>query len=167
MAHKEEPGELPTVADLLQRSQTKPLLIREDLDELLEAHPVKTEPPPEPARRVRPLWLALGAAAVLAGALFLFLPSADGGGTAVTPPRTPYTPPETSSEAVATISASAGPTTATAGIRQEPVKTTSAPPSTRKQPSAEPADPEETWRDLISSIVSSYQHSQGHHGPPR
>ena len=174
MARKDETGELVTVSELLERSQTKPLLIRGELDELLEAHPVKAEPreedapPPEPARRrVRPLWLAVGAAAVLGLALVLFLPSGDGGGTAVTPPRTPYVPPPTSSEAVATLTATAAPTTATAEIRQEPVATSAR--TGRKSASSPPAttqNPEDYWRDLISSVISSYQNEPGRHGPP-
>jgi hypothetical protein len=168
MARKDETGELVTVSELLERSQTKPLLIREELDELLEAHPVRTQeaPPPEPERRrVRPLWLAVGAAAVLGVALVLLLPSDDVGGTAGTPPRVPYTPPPTSSEAVATISATVAPTTATAGIRNEPVKTTS-----DRKPAAPPSETtlaEDDWRDLISSVISSYQNGPGGHGRPQ
>jgi len=173
MARKDETGELVTVSELLERSQTKPLLIRGELEELLEAHPVKTHrredeaPPPEPERRrVRPLWLAIGAAAVLGLALVLFLPSGDVGGTAVTPPKTPYVPPPTSSEAAATFSATAAPSTATAGIRQEPVETT--PVRAGRKPAGPPPDTaqqaEESWRDLLSSVISSYQNDPGHHG---
>lgn len=167
MARKDETGELATVAELLERSQTKPLLIREELDELLEAHPVRTPeaPPPEPERRrIRPLWLAVGAAAVLGVALVLFLPSDDKTGTAVTPPRVPYTPPATSSEAVATLSATVAPTTATAGIRNEPVKTTS---DRKAAPPSETTLAEDDWRDLISSVISSYQNGPGGHGRPQ
>lgn len=170
MARKTETGELVTVSELLERSQTKPLLIREELDELLEAHPVRAEeaPPPEPPRRIRPLWLAVGAAAVLGVALVLFLPHDEVGGTAVTPPRVPYTPLPTSSEAVATLSATVAPSTATAGIRNEPVETTSV------QAGRKPAGPppvttqdENDWRDLISSVISSYQNGPGGHGRPQ
>jgi len=168
MARKDETGELVTVSELLERSQTKPLLIREELEELLEAHPVKTQeaPPPEPERRrIRPLWLAAGAAAVLGIALVLLLPSDDVGGTAVTPPRVPYEPPPTSSEAVATISATVAPTTATAGIRDEPVGTTSV-----RKPAGSPSattQAEDVWRDFISSVISSYENGPGHGRPQR
>lgn len=181
MARKSESGELDTVAELLERSQTKPLLIREELDELLEAHPVKAEttetagpeprreeaPPPDHGRRVRPLWLGIGAAAVLGSALVLFLPSHEVEGTAVTPPRAPSAAP-TSSDAVTTLSAAAAPT-ATAGIEHTPVKTTSEPPGAGRKPAGQPPattpqQPEDYWRDYVSSVISSYEHGPGRHG---
>jgi hypothetical protein len=193
MAGTGDNGELATVAALLSQSQTKPLLIRGELDELLAEHPERPDQPGEPAepdeaetrraesppaeqsRRVGLFVLCAGAAVALGLAAVVLLQPSEVPGSAVTTPTGPAAPaPVTapSSDAVATISASSEPSTLTAGLDDTPVRTTGVPGAGRKPANpanpanpAPPEDPEQSWRDFVSSVESSFQN--GHGNPPR
>ncbi|MEU4246252.1 hypothetical protein AB0F15_02460 [Amycolatopsis sp. NPDC026612] len=172
MARTGGEGELPSVAELVSLSQTKPLVIRGELDAKLAEEPA-TEPEPvldplavvdaepaagEPAaegrpqeappaarsRRAKPYVLAAGAAVALGLAAVVLLQPHQVGGTAVPPPGAPapVVPPPTSSEAVETMSASAAAPPLTAEVRDSPVETTSAPAAAGRKPAH--ADPAAT-----------------------
>ncbi|WP_328449817.1 hypothetical protein [Amycolatopsis sp. NBC_00438] len=196
MARTGGEGELPSVAELVNLSQTKPLMIRGELDAKLAEEPAAEPqeprhdplaildaelaaddpgerahdaPPADPPRRTQPFVIgAVAAVALGLAAVVLFQPHVVGG-TAVPPPGAAAPPPPaTSSEAVATFSASAEPPPLTAGLQDTPVKTTSRPVAGRKPAnpvttSSTPA-PEDQWRDMVSSAISSWQHGHGRPG---
>ncbi|KDN20619.1 hypothetical protein [Amycolatopsis rifamycinica] len=119
MARTGGEGELPSVAELVNLSQTKPLLIRGELDAKLAEEAAATEPEPAhdplavldaelaagdepagddrpqdappagPARRAKPYVLAAGAAVGLGLAAVVLLQPHQVGGTAVPPPGAP------------------------------------------------------------------------------
>ncbi|WP_328644553.1 hypothetical protein OHS58_28115 [Amycolatopsis sp. NBC_00348] len=198
MARTGGEGELPSVAELVNLSQTKPLMIRGELDAKLagELAAESEEPRPDPLaildaelaaedvaddrpldappddrpRRTQPFVIgAVAAVALGLAAVVLFQPH-EVGGTAVPPPGAAAPPPPaTSSEAVATFSASAEPPPLTAGLQDTPVKTTSRPVAGRKPAnpvatSSTPPPPEDQWRDMVSSAISSWQHGHGRPG---
>lgn len=166
MARTGEEGELPSVAELVNLSETKPLVIRGDLDAMLAAEQA-TEPDPAPdplaildaelaapepeddrprdappaerSRGAKPFALAAGGAVALGlAAVVLFQPQ-QVGGTAVPPPSAPApVSSPTSSQAVETMSASATPPPLTAEVRNSPVRTTSEAPPTTEHRSARP-----------------------------
>ncbi|GLY34494.1 hypothetical protein Amsp01_005180 [Amycolatopsis sp. NBRC 101858] len=169
MARTGGEGELPSVAELVNLSQTKPLMIRGDLDAMLAAASApepepETKPdplaildaelaapepederpldaPPAEPRRTKPYVLAAGAAVALGlAAVVLFQPH-QVGGTATPPPgaTVPAAPPP-SSDAVETMSASAEPPPLTAQVHDSPVRTTSAPAAAGRKP-ARPTPP--------------------------
>ncbi|WIY06308.1 hypothetical protein QRX60_21585 [Amycolatopsis mongoliensis] len=167
MARTGGEGELPSVAELVSLSQTKPLMIRGDLDAMLAGEPVP-EPEPEPRpdplaildaelaapepederpleappaepRRTKPYVLAAGAAVALGlAAVVLFQPQ-QVGGTATPPPgvTAPAAPPA-SSDAVETMSATAEPAPLTAKVHDSPVRTTNAPAAAAGRKPARP-----------------------------
>ncbi|EOD65441.1 hypothetical protein [Amycolatopsis vancoresmycina] len=187
MARTGGEGELPSVAELVNLSQTRPLVIRGELDAKLAEEPA-TAPAPDPlavldaelaaderpeeappadrSRRAKPYVLAAGAAVGLGlAAVVLFQPH-QVGGTAVPPPGAAVPappPPTTSSEGVVTMSASAAPPPLTAQVRDSPPETTSMPSAAGRKPAhAEPpapstASPEDQWREYVSSVISSWQ----------
>jgi hypothetical protein len=201
MARKGEEGELPSVAELLNLSQTKPLMIRGELDAKLAAE-AAAEPAEEPepkldplavleaelaaddpdderplaappvdrSRRAYPYVLGAGAAVALGLAAVVFLQPHEVGGTAVPPPSPPPSsaaPVPTSREAVATMSASPVPPTLTAGLQDTPVRTTNTPAAAGRKPAGSPASsasPQDQWRDMVSSAISSWQHGHGRPG---
>ncbi|MEA5358031.1 hypothetical protein VA596_00670 [Amycolatopsis sp., V23-08] len=198
MARTGGEGELPSVAELVNLSQTKPLMIRGELDarlaeelaaepapdprpdplaildaELAADEPVDDRPldapPADPQRRTQPFVIgAVAAVALGLAAVVLFQPH-EVGGTAVPPPGAAAPPPApTSSEAVATFSASAAPPPLTAGLQDTPVKTTSRPVAGRKPANpvttSSTPSPEDQWRDMVSSAISSWQHGHGRPG---
>ncbi|MEV6828993.1 hypothetical protein [Amycolatopsis sp. NPDC051102] len=169
MARTGGEGELPSVAELVNLSQTKPLMIRGELDAKLAGEPA-TEPAPDPlavldaelaagdderpretppadhSRRAKPYVLAAGAAVGLGLAAVVLLQPHQVGGTAVPPPGAAVpVPPPTSSEGVVTMSASATPSPLTAQVRDSPAETTSAPSAAGRKPArAEPPAPPST-----------------------
>ncbi|MDS0132072.1 MULTISPECIES: hypothetical protein [unclassified Amycolatopsis] len=164
MARTGGEGELPSVAELVNLSQTKPLMIRGELDAKLAEEAAATEPDPTPdplaildaelaaddaedsrpqeappadrTRRAKPYVLAAGAAVGLGLAAVVLLQPHQVGGTAVPPPGAPapVVPPPTSSEAVETMSASAAPPPLTAEVRHSTAETTSAPAGAGRKP---------------------------------
>ncbi|MGW5747459.1 hypothetical protein [Amycolatopsis sp. NPDC003861] len=164
MARTGGEGELPSVAELVNLSQTKPLMIRGELDAKLAEEAAATEPDPTPdplavldaelaaddagdsrpqeappadrTRRAKPYVLAAGAAVGLGLAVVVLLQPHQVGGTAVPPPGAPapVVPPPTSSEAVETMSASAAPPPLTAEVRHSTAETTSAPAGAGRKP---------------------------------
>ncbi|MFI5587564.1 hypothetical protein ACIA5G_21115 [Amycolatopsis sp. NPDC051758] len=197
MARTGGEGELPSVAELVNLSQTKPLMIRGDLDAMLTGEPApRPEPRPDPlaildaelaapepeeerpldappaeSRSTKPYVLAAGAAVALGlAAVVLFQPH-QVGGTAVPPPgaSAPALPP--SSEAVETMSASAAPPPLTAEVRDSPVRPTGAPAAAGRKP-ARPtttsAPPaRDQWQEYVSSVMSSWQQQHPHGRPNR
>ncbi|MEV4055033.1 hypothetical protein AB0J55_27860 [Amycolatopsis sp. NPDC049688] len=187
MARTGGESELPSVAELVNLSQTRPLVIRGELDAKLAEEP-PAEPAPDPlavldaelaaderpqetppadrSSRTKPYVLAAGAAVGLGlAAVVLFQPH-QVGGTAVPPPgaAVPAPPPTaTSSEGVVTMSASAAPPPLTAKVRDSPPETTSMPSAAGRKPArAEPpapstTSPEDQWREYVSSVISSWQ----------
>ncbi|MFB9682579.1 hypothetical protein [Amycolatopsis plumensis] len=117
MARTGGEGELPSVAELVNLSQTKPLMIRGELDAKLAEEAAATEPDPTPdplaildaelatsedddsrpreappadrSRRAKPYVLAAGAAVGLGLAAVVLLQPGQVGGTAVPPPDAP------------------------------------------------------------------------------
>jgi hypothetical protein len=183
MARTGGEGELPSVAELVNLSQTKPLVIRGDLDAMLAAEPTpvaepetkpdplaildaelaapepederRLEAPPAESRRTKPYVLAAGAAVALGlAAVVLFQPQ-QVGGTATPPPgaAVPAAPP-TSSEAVETMDASAEPPPLTAQVHDSPVRTTSAPAAAGRKP-ARPTTSAPAAQDTWQQYVSS------------
>ncbi|MET8849258.1 hypothetical protein [Amycolatopsis sp. NPDC004625] len=169
MARTGGEGELPSVAELVNLSQTRPLVIRGELDaKLAEEAATAPEPAPDPlavldaelaagderpqetppadrSRRAKPYVLAAGAAVGLGlAAVVLFQPH-QVGGTAVPPPGAAVPappPPTTSSEGVVTMSASAAAPPLTAQVRDSPPGTTSVPSAAGRKPAhAEPPPP--------------------------
>ncbi|MEV7092528.1 hypothetical protein AB0M80_06755 [Amycolatopsis sp. NPDC051045] len=164
MARTGGEGELPSVAELVNLSQTKPLIIRGELDAKLAEEPAtgpepaldplavldaalaagepagdgrpQEAPPADRSRRAKPYILAAGAAVGLGLAAVVLLQPQQVGGTAVPPPGAPapVAPPPTSSEAVETMSASAAAPPLTAEVRHSPVETTSAPAAAGRKP---------------------------------
>jgi hypothetical protein len=161
MARTGGEGELPSVAELVNLSQTKPLMIRGDLDAMLTEEPApEPEPKPDPlavldaelaapepederpaeappadrSRRTKPYVLAAGAAVALGLASVVLFQPHQVGGTAVPPPGAHAPAPPPSSEAVETMSASAAPPPLTAEVRDSPVRTTSAPAAAERKP---------------------------------
>ncbi|MFF1613111.1 hypothetical protein ACFVYA_35540 [Amycolatopsis sp. NPDC058278] len=169
MARTGGEGELPSVAELVNLSQTKPLMIRGELDaklaeeataepertldppavldaELAAGEPEEDErprdaPPADRSRRAKPYVLAAGAAVGLGLAAVVLLQPHQVGGTAVPPPGAPapVVPPPTSGEAVETMSASAAAPPLTAEVRHTTPETTSAPAGAGRKPA--PAQP--------------------------
>lgn len=167
MARTGAEGELPSVAELVNLSQTRPLMIRGELDAKLAEEPATApEPAPDPlavldaeladdrpqetppadrSRRAKPYVLAAGAAVGLGlAAVVLFQPH-QVGGTAVPPPGAAVPappPPATSSEGVVTMSVTAAAPPLTAQVRDSPPETTSAPSAAGRKPAhAEPPAP--------------------------
>lgn len=164
MAPKGGEGEIPSVAELVNLSETRPLVIRGDLDAMLTGELPAPEPKPDPLaildaelaapepgderprdappaepRRTKPYVLAAGGAVALGLAAVLLFQPHQVGGTAVPPPgATVPAPPPASSEAVQTMSATQQPVPLTAEVRHTTVRTTNtpAPAAGRK-----PADP--------------------------
>ncbi|MDQ7805107.1 hypothetical protein Q5425_15280 [Amycolatopsis sp. A133] len=164
MARTGGEGELPTVAELVDLSQTRPLVIRGELDAKLADEPAtepepaldplavleaelaageadedgrpREAPPADRSRRAKPYVLAAGAAVGLGLAAVVLLQPHQVGGTAVPPPGVPApVVPPPSSEAVETMSASAAaPPPLTAEVRDSPVETTSAPAAAGRKP---------------------------------
>ncbi|WP_103350934.1 hypothetical protein [Amycolatopsis sp. CA-128772] len=174
MARTGGEGELPSVAELVNLSQTKPLMIRGELDAklaeeaasgpepapdplaVLDAEPAdspgdderpRETPPADRSRRAKPYVLAAGAAVGLGlAAVVLFQPH-QVGGTAVPPPGAVVPPaaPATSSEGLETMSASAAAPPLTAKVRDSPAETTSMPSAAGRKPArAEPPAPSTT-----------------------
>ncbi|WP_290057824.1 hypothetical protein [Amycolatopsis solani] len=182
MARKGEGSELPSVAELVDLSQTRPLVIRGELDAKLAEEPAP-EPKPDPlaildaelaapepgderpldappadtSRRTKPFILAAGGVVALGlAAVVLFQPH-QVGGTAVPPPgASAAVPPPTSSEAVETMSASAAPPPLTAEVHDSPAKKPSAPAGAGRKP-AGPATtaPPPDQQDQWREYVSS------------
>jgi hypothetical protein len=171
MARTGGEGELPSVAELVNLSQTKPLMIRGELDAKLAEEAAATEPDPAPdplavldaelaageaederpqdappadrSRRAKPFILAAGAAVGLGLAAVVLLQPHQVGGTAVPPPGAPApVVPPPSSEAVETMSASAAAPPLTAEVRHTTAETTSAPAGAGRKPA--PAEPTPT-----------------------
>jgi hypothetical protein len=195
MARTGGEGELPSVAELVNLSQTKPLMIRGDLDAMLAEEPAPEprpdplaildaelaapepederprEAPPADSHRTKPYVLAAGAAVALGlAAVVLFQPH-QVGGTATPPPgaAVPVAPP-TSSDAVETMSASAAPPPLTAEVHDTPVRTTSAPAAAGRKParpSTSPPPAQDTWQQYVSSVISSWQQQHPHGRPNR
>ncbi|HET6709117.1 hypothetical protein [Amycolatopsis sp.] len=163
MARTGGEDELPSVAELVDLSQTRPLIIRGELDAKLAEEPAaepahdplavldaelaaaeaerpQEAPPADRSRRAKPYVLAAGAAVGLGLAAVVLLQPHQVGGTAVPPPGAPapvVPPPPTSSEAVETMSASAGPPSPlTAEVRHTTAETTSVPPGAGRKPAA-------------------------------
>ncbi|MBE1501549.1 hypothetical protein H4696_008649 [Amycolatopsis lexingtonensis] len=191
MARKGEGSELPSVAELVNLSQTKPLMIRGELDAKLAEEPEpEPEPKPDPlaildaelaapepdderprdappadtSRRTKPFILAAGGVVALGLAAVVLLQPHQVGGTAVPPPgASASVPPPTSSEAVETMSASAAPPPLTAEVHDSPAKKPSAPAGAGRKPAgpattaAPPPDPQDQWREYVSSVISSWQ----------
>ncbi|MEU4523306.1 hypothetical protein AB0F52_31925 [Amycolatopsis sp. NPDC024027] len=169
MARTGGEGDLPSVAELVNLSQTKPLMIRGELDAKLAEEAVsEPEPAPDPlavldaelaaadepgdgrsqdappadrSRRAKPFVLAAGAAVGLGLVAVVLLQPHQVGGTAVPPPGAPapVVAPPTSSEAVETMSASAAAPPLTAQVRHTTPETTSAPSGAGRKPA--PAQP--------------------------
>jgi hypothetical protein len=189
-------GELPSVAELVDLSQTRPLVIRGELDAKLAEEP---EPAPDPlavldaelaaeepeershesppadrSRRAKPYVLVAGAAVALGLAAVVLVQPQQVGGTAVPPPGASVpVPSPASSEAVETMSASAAPPPLTGKVHDSPVETTHAPAAAGRKPAhadtttAPPSTPpEEQWREYVSSVISSWQ-QHGHGGRNR
>lgn len=188
MARTGGEGELPSVAELVNLSQTKPLIIRGELDAKLAEEPVP-EPEPDPlaildaelaapepdderpleappagSRRTKPYVLAAGGAVALGLAAVVLLQPHQVGGTAVPPPgaSAPAPPPPTSSEAVETMSATAAPPTITAEVRHSPVRTTEAPAGAGRKPAAPTTTAQDQWQEYVSSVISSWQQQHPH-----
>jgi len=170
MARTGGEGELPSVAELVNLSQTKPLMIRGELDAKLAEEAAATEPDPTPdplaildaepatsdagdsrpqdappadrTRRAKPYVLAAGAAVGLGLAAVVLLQPHQVGGTAVPPPGAPAPVVPPSSEAVETMSASAAPPPLTAEVRHTTAETTRAPAGAGRKPA--PAEPTPT-----------------------
>ncbi|MGK3208758.1 hypothetical protein [Amycolatopsis sp. MEPSY49] len=186
MARTGGEGDIPSVAELVNSSQTKPLMIRGDLDAMLSAEEPEPEPKPDPlaildaelaapepederpleappaeSRRTKPYVLAAGAAVALGlAAVVLFQPQ-QVGGTATPPPgaTVPAAPP-TSSDAVETMSASAEPPPLTAEVHDSPVRTTNPPAAAGRKParpSTTALSAEDQWQQYVSSVLSSWQ----------
>jgi len=164
-------GELPSVAELVALSQTRPLVIRGELDAKLAEEAAATEPDPTPdplaildaelaaseaedsrpqdappadrTRRAKPYVLAAGAAVGLGLAAVVLLQPHQVGGTAVPPPGAPapIVPPPTSGEAVETMSASAAPPQLTAEVRDSRAEPTSAPAGAGRKPARDEPTP--------------------------
>ncbi|WP_103338400.1 hypothetical protein [Amycolatopsis sp. CA-126428] len=164
MARTGGEGDLPSVAELVNLSQTKPLMIRGELDAKLAEEAVsEPEPAPDPlavldaelaaadepddgrpqdappvdrSRRAKPFVLAAGAAVGLGLLAVVLLQPHQVGGTAVPPPGAPapVVPPPASSEAVETMSASAAAPPLTAQVRHTTPETTSAPAGAGRKP---------------------------------
>jgi hypothetical protein len=192
MARTGGEGELPSVAELVNLSQTKPLMIRGDLDAMLTEEPVpepKPDPlaildaelaapepederpleaPPAESRRTKPYVLAAGAAVALGLAAVVLLQPQQVGGTATPPPgaTVPVAPP-TSSDAVETMDASAEPPPLTAQVHDSPVRTTNTPAAAGRKPARPTTSPppaQDQWQEYVSSVISSWQ--QHPHGRP-
>jgi hypothetical protein len=157
MARTGGEGELPSVAELVDLSQTRPLVIRGELDAKLAEEPEpapdplavldaelaaeepgerpRESPPADGSRRAKPYVLVAGAAVALGlAAVVLFQPQ-QVGGTAVPPPGASVpAPPPASSEAVETMSASAAPPPLTAKVHDSPVETTHVPAAAGRKP---------------------------------
>jgi hypothetical protein len=193
MARTGGEGELPSVAELVNLSQTKPLIIRGELDAKLareatdEPEPVpdllavldaelaaaepgdrpQEAPPAARSRRAHPYVLAAAAVVALGVAVVVLFQPQQIGGTAVPPPGAAAPgPPPTSSDAVETMSASAAPPPATAEVQDSPVRTTSAPAAAGRRPAhptptSTPGQPDDQWREYVSSVISSWQHGRG------
>jgi hypothetical protein len=188
MARTGGEGELPSVAELVDLSQTRPLVIRGELDAKLAEEPEPTpdplavldaelaaeepgerpreSPPADRSRRAKPYVLVAGAAVALGLAAFVLFQPQQVGGTA---------PPPASSEAVETMSASAAPPPLTAKVHDSPVETTHVPAAAGRKPARadtstttapSTVSPEDQWREYVSSVVSSWQ-QHGHGGRNR
>ncbi len=187
MARTGDEGDIPSVAELVNSSQTKPLMIRGDLDAMLSADEPEPEPEPDPlaildaelaapepederpleappaeSRRTKPYVLAAGAAVALGlAAVVLFQPQ-QVGGTATPPPgaTVPAAPP-TSSDAVETMNASAQAPPLTAEVHDSPVRTTNPPAAAGRKPArpstTAPPAAEDQWQQYVSSVISSWQ----------
>ncbi|SFW69210.1 hypothetical protein [Amycolatopsis australiensis] len=183
MARTGGDGELPSVAELLNLSQTKPLMIRGELDAKLREPEPDPEPDPDPdplaildaelaapdpgddrpreappagSRRTKPYVLAAGAAVAIGLAAVVLLQPDRVGGTAVPPPgATAPAAPTTSGDAVETMSASAAPPPMTAEVHDSPVRTTSAPPAAAGRKPARPATSAPPAEDEWQQYVSS------------
>ncbi|WP_410640486.1 hypothetical protein [Amycolatopsis sp. lyj-346] len=192
MARTGGEGELPSVAELVNLSQTKPLMIRGELDAKL-AEEATAEPAPDPlavldaelaagepegggrpqdappadrSRRAKPYVLAAGAAVGLGLAAVVLLQPHQVGGTAVPPPGAPapIVAPPTSSEAVETMSASAEAPPLTAEVRHSTPETTGAPAGAGRKPArAEPPSTPESPEDQWREYVSSVLSSWQQH----
>jgi hypothetical protein len=185
MARTGGEGELPSVAELVNLSQTKPLMIRGELDAKLAEEAAATEPDPTPdplavldaelaaseaeddrpqdappadrSRRAKPYVLAAGAAVGLGLAAVVLLQPHQVGGTAVPPPGAPApVVPPPSSEAVETMSASAAAPPLTAEVRHSTAETTSAPAGAGRKPARdEPTPTSASPEDQWREYVSS------------
>ncbi|WP_370967802.1 hypothetical protein [Amycolatopsis sp. cg9] len=183
MARKGEGSELPSVAELVNLSQTRPLVIRGELDAKLAAEPApEPEPKPDPlaildaelaapepgderpqeappadtSRRTKPFILAAGGVVALGLAAVVLLQPHQVGGTAVPPPGASATvPPPTSSEAVETMSASAAPPPLTAEVHDSPVRPTSAPAVAGRKPAGPATASSTPPQDQWREYVSS------------
>ncbi|MFD9890186.1 hypothetical protein ACFWY9_12660 [Amycolatopsis sp. NPDC059027] len=163
-------GELPTVAELLDRSETRPMpRITDDTVPPGFALP-EPDPGDEPPDRGRPAWalkFAFGAGAfvVLAGAGVVLLSPGDvpEAGAKPVPPATssaPTTPSTSVSDSgMATLSASSAPTTAAAQLNGTEAPPPPVEPTGRaeenggRKPAAPPAaDP---FGEYMSSVISS------------
>jgi hypothetical protein len=184
MARTGGEGELPSVAELVNLSQTKPLMIRGDLDAMLAAEstpePVpdpKPDPlaildaelaapqpqderprdaPPTDSRRTKPYVLAACAAVALGLAAVVLLQPQQVGGTATPPPgaTAPAAPPA-SSDAVETMSASAQAPPLTAQVHDSPVRTTNTPAAAGRKPARPTSAAAPPVQDTWQQYVSS------------
>ncbi|MCR6485818.1 hypothetical protein M8542_23615 [Amycolatopsis sp. OK19-0408] len=192
MARKGGEGDIPSVAELVNLSQTKPLMIRGELDAklaeeagpepepapdplaILDAELAAPEPdderpldaPPADSRRTKPYVLAAGGAVALGlAAVVLFQPH-QVGGTAVPPPgASAPAPPPASSEAVETMSATAAPTPLTARVRDTPARTTEAPAGAGRKPARPTTSAPPPAQDQWQEYVSSVVSSWQHQHP--
>jgi len=192
MARTGGEGELPSVAELVNLSQTKPLMIRGELDAKLareaaaEPEPVpdllavldaelaaaepgerpQEAPPADRSRRAHPYVLGALAAVALGVAAVVLLQPQQVGGTAFPPPGAAApAPPPTSTDAVETMSASAAPPPATAEVQNSPVRTTSAPAAAGRKPAQPPTTTSQGQPDdQWREYVSSVISSWQQHG---
>jgi hypothetical protein len=173
MADRRDTAELFTLADLAERMAGSG-------EQAGEPEGAKDRgedaPPPDPARRVGPFVFGAGAAVALGLAAVVLLQPHEMSGTPVARPPAPTAPaPAPTStapvpEPPASLSVSAP--TATAQMDNSTVETTDIPAGAGRRP-GDPAptqgapDPGQSWRDFLSSVISSYENAPGRHGPPR
>ena len=162
MARTGGEGELPSVAELVDLSQTRPLVIRGELDAKLAEEPEpapdplavldaelaaeepeapeerpRESPPGDRTRRAKPYVLVAGAAVALGLAAVVLVQPQQVGGKAVPPPGAYIStaPPPAPSETVEKMSEStAPPPPLTAKVHDSPVETTHVPAGAGRKP---------------------------------
>src|SRR5437763_7010345 len=174
MTDRRDTAELFTLADLAGRLAEEPPPPADDsvddqsddgLDERGEE-----APPPDSSRRVRPFVFVAAAAVVLGLSAVVLLQPHETTGTPVArqpAPAAPSTRAPVSTDPITTLSASAPPFVATARLDHTTAETTDVPAGAGRKP-AQPPPPSdaESWRDLLSSVISSWENAPPRHGPP-